>query len=66
MFHPCILSHPNLLSSPLLPLLFLQCFPSSSRPWEFNHGIVLLETFPLCIHVTRLGWWVLLYVLEMM
>ena len=47
---------------PFPPFFFL----FSSCPWEFNHGIMLLGTFPLCIHVTRLGYWVLLYVLEMM
>lgn len=34
---------------------FMLFIPPHSCPWEFSHGIMLLETFPLCIHVTRLA-----------
>lgn len=38
-----------------VPFFFFLFIPPHSCPWEFSHGIMLLETFPLCIHVTRLA-----------
>lgn len=37
------------------PWISIPPVPQTSCPWEFSHGIMLLETFPLCIHVTRLA-----------